>query len=132
MITDRGSCFTSRPFEQFCKDHQIRHILNSTRHPQANGQVERANRTIVPLLSMSSEDQRRWDTKVKDVERLLNTAENKSTTKTPYEALHGYLPRFHTGALGSLSLNTNEWREPSVIQHEVRDAIIGAHHGKNL
>jgi len=107
IITHRGFWFTSHPFEEFCKDHQIRHILNSTLHPQANGQVERANRTIVPLLSMSSKDQRRWDTKVQDVERLLNTAANKSTSMTPYEALHGYLPRFHTGVLGSLSLNFN-------------------------
>jgi len=106
----------SQAFEQFCKDHQIRHILNSTRHQQANGQAERRNRTIVLLFSTSSEDQRRWSTKVQDVESLLNTAEDKSTTKTPYEALHWYRPHFHTGAFGSLSLNTDERREPSVIQ----------------
>jgi len=62
IISDRGSCFTSRPFEQFCTVHNIEHILNSTRHPQVNGQVERANRTIVTLLGMSTDDQRRWDT----------------------------------------------------------------------
>ncbi|CAI6364870.1 unnamed protein product [Macrosiphum euphorbiae] len=123
IISDRGSCFTSRPFEQFCAVHNIEHILNSTRHPQANGQVERANRTIVTLLSMSTEDQRRWDAKVNEVERMLNSAENKTTKKTPFAALHGYQPRFHQGILGSLSQNKNDWREPTEVQGEASDNI---------
>ncbi|KAF0751652.1 KRAB-A domain-containing protein 2-like [Aphis craccivora] len=64
--------------------------------------MERANRTIVTLLSMSTDDQRRWDTKVSEVERLLNAAENKTTKKTQFAALHGYQPRFHKETLGSL------------------------------
>jgi len=89
IISDLGSCFTSRPFEQFCEVHNIEHILNSTKYPQTNGQVERANRTIGTLLSMSISYQRSWDSKVNEVERMLNTAENKTTKKTPFPALRG-------------------------------------------
>lgn len=124
IISDRGTCFTSRAFHQFCLDREIAHTLNSTRHPQANGQVERANRTIIPLLSMSTSDQRRWDVKVKDVERLMNTAVNKTTTKTPYEALHGYLPRFQSGTLPALSRTRNQSNSPEEVQAEVRENIV--------
>lgn len=37
LITDRGTCFTSHKFENYCKSHGVTHILNSTRRPQANG-----------------------------------------------------------------------------------------------
>lgn len=56
IISDRGTCFTGRAFYNFCLQRGIKHTLNSTRHPQANGQVERANRTIVPLLSIMTKD----------------------------------------------------------------------------
>jgi len=59
IISDRSTCFTSRKFHQFCLERKITHTLNSTRYSQANGQVERANRTIIPLLSLSTTDQRR-------------------------------------------------------------------------
>lgn len=124
IITDRGTCFTSRGFYEFCRNREIAHTLNSTRHPQANGQMERANRTILPLLSMSTDNQRRCDTKVKDVERMLNTAINKTTTKTPYGALHGYLPRIHFGVLSSLSRTKNESESPKKVQEEIRKNTI--------
>jgi len=37
IISGRGSCFTSRSFEQFCTIHNIEHIVNSTRHPRQTG-----------------------------------------------------------------------------------------------
>ncbi|CAI6358840.1 unnamed protein product [Macrosiphum euphorbiae] len=126
IITDRGTCFTANAFGKFCSDREIRHTLNSTRHPQANGQVERANRTIVSLLSVTATEHNNWDTQLRYVENMLNTAPNKSTTKTPYETLHGYLPRFHKGILPTLSLTRNNWRDPQEIQTEARRNIIDA------
>jgi len=70
---------------------------------------------IIPLLSMSTSNQRRWDAKVKDVERLMNTAANKTTTKTPYEALHGYLPRFQSDTLLAQSRTRNENNSPEEV-----------------
>lgn len=58
IITDRGSCYTSKQFEQFCKNLNIKHVLNATATPRANGQVERYNRTILSSLSASTEDGR--------------------------------------------------------------------------
>ncbi|KMQ91984.1 transposon ty3-g gag-pol polyprotein isoform x2 [Lasius niger] len=41
IVTDRGTCFTSAKFTKFCTKHGIQHILNLSRHAQANGMVER-------------------------------------------------------------------------------------------
>lgn len=43
IISDRGSCFTSREFEEFLNSHNIQHVKIATASPQANGQVERLN-----------------------------------------------------------------------------------------
>ena len=40
FITDRGKAFDSKKFKKLCSDHGIKHTLNSSRHAQANGQVE--------------------------------------------------------------------------------------------
>jgi len=60
IISDRGTCSTSRTFYEFCRDREITHTLNSTRHPQANGQVERANPTILlkKKFDLKSEQQK--------------------------------------------------------------------------
>jgi len=57
-----------------------------------------------------------------DVEHLINTAVNKTTTKTPYEALNGYLLRFQSGTL--LSRTLNESNSPEEVQAEVRENIV--------
>ncbi|UYV75780.1 hypothetical protein LAZ67_13001327, partial [Cordylochernes scorpioides] len=126
IISDRGSCFTSRQFEEFCRGKGIHHTLNSTKHPQGNGMVERVNRTVLSTIATSIEDPRRkdWDLKIKEVERDLNNAVNKTTNKTPFETLHGYSPRFHDGILRRLAdEDVDPWTEPDRIQKSVRSQI---------
>ncbi|UYV79514.1 hypothetical protein LAZ67_17002951, partial [Cordylochernes scorpioides] len=126
IISDRGSCFTSRQFEEFCRGNGIHHTLNSTKHPQGNGMVERVNRTVLSTIATSIEDPRRkdWDLKIKEVERDLNNAVNKTTNKTPFETLHGYSPRFHDGILRRLAdEDVDPWTEPDRIQESVRSQI---------
>lgn len=72
---------------------------------------------------MSTSDQRRWDVKVKEHRcKVYNV--NKTTTKTPYEALHGYLPRFQSGTLPALSRTRNKSNSPKEVQAEVRVKIV--------
>lgn len=105
IISDRGSCYTSHQFEQYCHDNGINHTLNSTQHPKGNGMVERANRTILSTITTSMSDPRHkdWDLRIKETERNLNNTVNKTTDKTAFEILHGYSPRFTDGILRKLA-----------------------------
>lgn len=124
IVSDRGTCFTGKAFQNFCLQRGIRHILNSTKHPQANGQVERVNRTIIPLLSIMAKDQEHWDVRIPELERHLNSAINKTSSKSPFEVLHGYRPRYHGGVMLTLSQTRNDWTEPSKIEEQVRQTIV--------
>ena len=42
ILTDNGVQFHIQgPFEEFCKEHDIKHILGRIHHPQTNGKIER-------------------------------------------------------------------------------------------
>ncbi|KAF4530047.1 hypothetical protein B566_EDAN018296 [Ephemera danica] len=107
-ITDRGTAFTAQAFEEYCHKHGITHILIATRHPRANGQVERVNRTILPVIAsaMTSSNHRDWDRHLLACENSLNCAVNASTKKSPFELLHGYRPRFHDGMFAVIMAST--------------------------
>lgn len=51
ITSDRGSAFTSHEFQMFVDDRRIKHSKIRTACPQANAEVERYSRTIVPILS---------------------------------------------------------------------------------
>ena len=62
LISDNGSCFASRFFLDVCRILSIKNHFTTTYHPQANGQVERYNRTILSALRTYVADHPRdWD-----------------------------------------------------------------------
>jgi hypothetical protein len=93
IVCDRGSCFTSRRFNEYCNAINIKVNYNATETPRTNGQVERYNRAVHNALSTSTDDERKWDEGVKSIQWGLNTSLNTTTGKTPYELLLGYRPR---------------------------------------
>jgi transposase InsO family protein len=46
IISDNGSQFISKEFNQFIKDVEFTHVKTSVNYPQANGKIERFHRTI--------------------------------------------------------------------------------------
>lgn len=94
LISDRGSAFTSKAFKSFTDDYGIEHIMNATANPQANGQIERYNRTLVPLLAKLKEETRmEWDNVLSDAEFLLNNTWNRSISNIPSILLFGILQK---------------------------------------
>ena len=49
LITDCGSQYTSKEFENFAKSYNFEHVLVSPKHPQANGEAEAAMKTVKTL-----------------------------------------------------------------------------------
>lgn len=120
FITDRGTAFTANTFDNFCNINGIKHTLNSSRHPQANGQVERLNSTILPALitSLTDSDGYNWDLGIKKLARDLNSSICKTTGRTPFEMLYGYIPRFRDGLSRELTENAELYTIPAEIRAE--------------
>lgn len=121
LITDRGTCYTSGAFEDYCTAQGIKLIWTSSRHPQANGQVERKNSVVMATLMTAGGAGCEWAKMLPEVQRLLNNSETKVTGKTPFEMLHGYRPRFEQGALLALSATKDDWTPPEELQARVRE-----------
>uniref|UniRef100_A0A182XQ20 Integrase catalytic domain-containing protein n=1 Tax=Anopheles quadriannulatus TaxID=34691 RepID=A0A182XQ20_ANOQN len=91
IISDRGTCFTSNEFTKFLSSRGVTHILTATSSPQANGQVERVNRVLRPMLSKTTDpyDHSDWSTKLRALEFALNNTVHSSTCFTPSMLLFG-------------------------------------------
>lgn len=97
IISDRGTSFTSKDFEAFCNIHSIDHVLIATNCPKANGQIERYNRTLVPLLAKLVEIRKAcWDNVLFEAEYLLNNSYNRSIDNRPAVLLFGVKQRFRS------------------------------------
>lgn len=50
IVSDRGTAFTAKVFEDYCMANAIQHIKNAVRTPRANGQIE-TNEFILSFTS---------------------------------------------------------------------------------
>lgn len=91
LVTDQGTSFTGRKFQEFVKASGVKHVLNAVATPRANGQVERYNRTILAALGAITHDKPKnvWDEYLPDVQLGINTTIHSTTKKTPTELLFG-------------------------------------------
>ncbi|GFX89531.1 hypothetical protein TNCV_72241 [Trichonephila clavipes] len=90
IISDRGSAFTSKLFNDYCNEENIQHLQITTGVPRGNGQIERIHRTLIPVLTkLSLDDSTKWYKYVDRLQRILNSTISRSTKWTPFELLVG-------------------------------------------
>lgn len=91
VITDRGSAFRSEDFNQYLDEQNIEHVKIATGSPQANGQVERVNRTLTAMLAKITEPIQHsdWSKMLRKVEFAMNNSVQSSTKQTPCILLYG-------------------------------------------
>lgn len=126
LISDRGTCFTSHAFKQYCLDKGIKHILNAVASPRSNGQVERYNRTILGSLTAQNlnHDERDWDDQVYKVQWGLNNTCQKTTGRAPVEIMFGTHMRSEIDPrLNEIVKETNEIIDVNNIHTKVKDKI---------
>ncbi|GFU31777.1 hypothetical protein TNCV_1176441 [Trichonephila clavipes] len=94
IISDRGSAFTLKLFNDYCDEENIQHLQIATGVPRGNGrgngQVERIHRTLIPVLTkLSLDDSTKWYKYVDRLQRTLNSTISRSAKWTPFELLVG-------------------------------------------
>lgn len=65
------------------------HVLVAVGTPRANGQIERFNRVITPMIAKICDEPHKWDRTLSQVEYALNNTICRSTEETPSRLLFG-------------------------------------------
>ena len=82
--SDQGSEFDSELIRELCKLLRIHKTRTTAYHPQSDGQVERANRTIKALLSsMVNDSMDDWDERLPYATFAYRTSTHATTKCTP-------------------------------------------------
>jgi transposase InsO family protein len=92
LISDQGREFVNKIMSELCNRLNINHQTTSAHHPQANGLVERTNRTILNYLRKYLEGNNDWVELLQGLSFAINTSVHTSTGYTPFQAVYGRRP----------------------------------------
>ncbi|GKB21358.1 reverse transcriptase domain-containing protein [Tanacetum coccineum] len=90
IISDNGKQFRDDPFKTWCKKLNITQHFASAKHPQSNGLVERANRSLGEgIKARLGEDNKNWVEELPHVLWAHRTMIKSSNGNTPFTLMYG-------------------------------------------
>uniref|UniRef100_A0A2N9J681 Integrase catalytic domain-containing protein n=1 Tax=Fagus sylvatica TaxID=28930 RepID=A0A2N9J681_FAGSY len=90
LVSDNGSQFTSGPFREFCEQYGIRNHFSTPAYPQANGQAESSNKTLLDGIKKRLEKAKgRWVEELPNILWTYRTTPRCSTGETPFSLTYG-------------------------------------------
>lgn len=94
IITDRGTSFTAKAYEDMCATYNIVHVKVASHTPRANGQVEVINTTILTGLRTLSTGVEcvDWDKVLLNVQWSINNSVHRVTKFTPSDIVFRHKP----------------------------------------
>jgi hypothetical protein len=122
IMTDHGSVFDSKDFEKFLKSKDIKHLTSAIHHHEANGIVERFNRTLEEMIRTNGMQTKDWDDLVDKCLNQYRTTNHKITKKSPYEVVYGLRPRLPVDDLFDLESPQSELSMEE-IREQVKQAL---------
>ena len=93
LVSDQGKEFVNSILAAVCKKLHVAHQTTSAMHPQANGQVERTNSSIISYLRKFLSGSNEWVPHLASLQFSLNTATHSSMGRTPYMVVYGRRPK---------------------------------------
>ncbi|XP_019167690.1 PREDICTED: uncharacterized protein LOC109163402 [Ipomoea nil] len=94
VITDNGRQFEAREFSEFLAGWSVKHSRVAVSYPQANGQVENANRTILDGLKKKLEVAGgAWVEELDGILWANHTTPRRATGETPFALAYGFEAR---------------------------------------
>jgi len=84
LLCDQGRNWESQIFKELCKLLNIRKLRTTPRHPMGNGQVERYNKTLIPMIRPYLKgDQTTWDLNLALLTAAYRATVHDTTNYTP-------------------------------------------------
>uniref|UniRef100_A0A2N9INB9 Uncharacterized protein n=1 Tax=Fagus sylvatica TaxID=28930 RepID=A0A2N9INB9_FAGSY len=90
LVSDNGKQFDNGPFRDLCAQLNIKNHYSSPRHPQANGQVEVTNRTLLKQIKTRLEGAKgMWVEELPSILWAYRTTVRVPTGETPFKLTFG-------------------------------------------
>ncbi|KAI3828870.1 hypothetical protein L1987_02980 [Smallanthus sonchifolius] len=90
LVSDNGTQFADKNLHEWCAELGIKQIFTSIHHPQANGQVERANRSLVDGFKACLDQWgHSWVEELPHVLWAHRTSPKTSNGETPFSLTYG-------------------------------------------
>ena len=94
LISDQGRNFEGKIIAELCKLLGVEKVRTTPYHPQGNGQVERANQTLIRMLRKLDQDKKReWYNHLPTLTHAYNCTRSAITGYSPYYLMFGRRPR---------------------------------------
>jgi len=109
LHSDMGAQFESRIIKEMCKMLHINKTHTTPYHPQSDGLVERANRTIQNMLTTTTNSKTGdWENCLPKVCLAYNTSKHASTGYTPFYLMFGRQPHMPLDVIYGIAPNHAE------------------------
>ena len=89
LKTDNATTFTSTQFRDYCDHQGIKHLRITPRWPQANGEVERQNSSLMKRIEIAYSENKNYKGEVKRYITAYRNIPHPATGKSPAELLYG-------------------------------------------
>ena len=90
LVSDNRQQFDNTPFRDFCEQVGIKNHYSSPSHPQANGQAEIANRSLLKIIKTWLEGAKGvWPDELPSVLWAYRTTVRTPTGETPFKLAYG-------------------------------------------
>jgi hypothetical protein len=128
IISDKGRSFDNDVMDQLCEIYGIRRTMTSPYHPQTNGQVERANRTIVSMIGKLAKDEKaNWPQHLSSLTMAYNCTRSAITGYSPYYLMTGRRPRLPVDFYFPSHPSPQKLRKISTYIKELKERLLAAH-----
>ena len=90
LVSNNGKQFDNSAFKDFCSELGIKNHYSSPAHPQANGQVEVTNRSLLKIIKTRLEGAKDiWPDELPSVLWAYRTTARTPTGETPFRLAYG-------------------------------------------
>ena len=116
LKTDNGSQFISTEFSSFLKENDIYHLSSTPLWPQANGEVERQNRSLLKAIKIAQVEKKDWKREMLKLLLAYRSTPHSPTGVSPAELL------FRRKIRTKLPELREEGARPDMIEVQDRDS----------